>query len=91
MFIDLSSLNLTAYGDLSGFVFSLINFVISFSVLIVVISLIITGFKYILSMGDEEKTKEATRSLTFSLLGLIIVFLSPTIIEFIINEVLTIR
>ncbi len=91
MFIDLSTLNLTAYGDLSEFVFSLINFVISFSVLIVVVSLIITGFKYILSMGDDEKIKEATRSLTFSLLGLIIVFLSPSIIEFIINEVLTTR
>lgn len=91
MFINLSTLNATGYGDLSGFVISLINFAISFSVLIVVISLVITGFKYILSMGDEEKVKEATRSLAFSLLGLVIVFLSPTIIEFIINEVLTIK
>ena len=91
MFIDLSTLNLTAYGGLSEFVFSLINFAISISVLIVVISLIITGFKYILSMGDEEKVKEATRSLMFTLIGLVIVFLSPSIIRFIINEVLTIR
>lgn len=91
MFINLSTLNATGYGDLSGFVISLINFAISFSVLIVVISLVITGFKYILSMGDEEKVKEATRSLAFSLLGLVIVFLSPAIIEFIINEVLTIK
>ena len=91
MFIDLSTLSVTGYGDLSEFVISLINFAISFSVLIVVISLVITGFKYIFSMGDEEKVKEATRSLVFSLLGLVIVFLSPTIIEFIINEVLTIN
>lgn len=88
MFTDLSTLNATGYGDLSGFVISLINFAISLSVLIVVISLIVAGFKYILSMGDEEKVKEATRSLVYSLLGLVIVFLSPTIIEFIINEVL---
>lgn len=88
MFTDLSTLNATGYGDLSGFVISLINFAISLSVLIVVISLVVAGFKYILSMGDEEKVKEATRSLVYSLLGLVIVFLSPTIIEFIINEVL---
>jgi hypothetical protein len=42
-------------------------------------------------MGDEEKIKSATRSLTFSLVGLAIVFLSPKIIEFIINEVLTLN
>jgi type IV secretory pathway VirB2 component (pilin) len=63
----------------------------SLSVLIVVASLVITGFKYIFSMGDEEKVKSATRSLTFSIVGLVIVFLSPRIIEFIINEVLTLN
>lgn len=88
MFLDLDILNNTGHGDLIGFVFFIVSFAISFSVLIAVISLVITGFKYIFSMGDEEKIKEATKSLTFSLLGLIIVFLSPALIEFIINEIL---
>jgi type IV secretory pathway VirB2 component (pilin) len=70
------------------FAFFLVNLAISLSVLIVVVSLIVAGFKYILSMGDEEKVKGATRSLAFSLLGLVIVFLSPRIIEFIIDHVL---
>ena len=89
MFIDFNILNNTGYTDLPEFLFWIINFAISFSVLIVVISLVLTGFKYIFSMGDEEKIKEATRSLMFSILGLVIVFLSPMIIEFIINEILT--
>jgi hypothetical protein len=89
MFIDLSIFNYTGHENLREFAFFVINFAISLSVLVVVISLVITGFKYIFSMGDEEKVKEATRSLIFSLLGLLVVFLSPRIIEFIIEQVLT--
>ena len=88
MFIDLDVLNLTEHADLIEFVHFVLSFAITISALIAVISLVITGFKYIFSMGDDEKVKEATRSLAFSLVGLIIVFLSPTIIEFIINEIL---
>ncbi len=89
MFIDLQSLNFTSFGDLKEFVFFVVQLGMSLSVLLVVASLVITGFKYIFSMGDEEKVKSATKSLTFSLLGLVIIFLSPRLIEFIINEVLT--
>ena len=89
MLIDLQSLNFTSFGDLKEFVFFVVQLGMSLSVLLVVASLVITGFKYIFSMGDEEKVKSATKSLTFSLLGLVIIFLSPRLIEFIINEVLT--
>jgi uncharacterized membrane protein len=91
MFVDLDILNNTGYENLSEFVFFVINFAISFSVVIVVISIVISGFKFILSFGDEDKVKNATKSLAYSLLGLVLVFISPTIIEFIINEVLTIK
>jgi uncharacterized membrane protein len=89
MFIDFDIINNTGYENLSEFVFFVIDFAISFSVVIVVISLVISGFKFILSFGDDEKIKDATRSMAYSLLGLILVFISPTVIEFIINEVLT--
>jgi uncharacterized membrane protein len=88
MFIDLSIFNYTGHDTLLEFAYVVINLAISLSVLVVVVSLIISGFKYILSMGDEEKIKSATKSLTFSLLGLVIVFLSPRIIEFIIEQLL---
>ena len=88
MLIDFNILNNTVYENLSEFVLFLANFAISFSVVIVVISLVISGFKFILSFGDEDKIKSATRSMGYSLLGLVLVFLSPTIIQFIINEVL---
>ena len=91
MLTDLQSLNFTGFGDLKELAFFVVQLAMSLSVLVVVASLVITGFKYIFSMGDEEKIKSATRSLTFSLVGLAIVFLSPKIIEFIINEVLTLN
>jgi hypothetical protein len=91
MLIDLQSLNFTSFGDLKDFAFFVVQLAMSLSVLLVVASLVITGFKYIFSMGDEEKVKSATRSLTFSLVGLVIIFLSPRIIEFIIDEVLTLN
>ncbi|MFA5634119.1 MAG: hypothetical protein WCY00_02795 [Candidatus Dojkabacteria bacterium] len=88
MFIDIGILNNTSFSDLSEFVVSFLNLAISLSVVIVVASIIISGFKYILSMGNEDKVKEATRSMAYSLLGLILVFISPAIIEFIIQNIL---
>ncbi len=88
MFIDIGILNNTSFSDLSEFVVSFLNLAISLSIVIVVASIIISGFKYILSMGNEDKVKEATRSMAYSLLGLILVFISPAIIEFIIQNIL---
>lgn len=89
MFVDLTILNNTGFENLTEFLFFIVNFAISFSVLIVVISIVVSGFKFILSFGDEDKVKSATRSMAFSLLGLVLVFISPRIIEFVINEILT--
>lgn len=71
------------YDDLSVFVIDLINLAISFSVVIAIAALIIAGFKYILAMGDEEKVQDATRSLIFALVGLVIVFIAPLLVKYI--------
>jgi Na+-driven multidrug efflux pump len=89
MLFDVSIFNNTGFEGFSGFVLYLINLAISLSVIIVVGAIVISGFKFILSMGDEEKVKEATRSMAYSLLGLILVFISPVIIEFVIQNILT--
>ena len=91
MILDIGSLNSTAFQNLPDFVYFVINYAITFSVLIAVISLIIGGFKYILSAGDDKKRKEAINSLMYSLIGLVLVFVSPTVIEFVINTILNIK
>jgi type IV secretory pathway VirB2 component (pilin) len=81
--------NPTNYENLSEFVVNIVNVAIEFSVIIAVVALIIAGFKYILAMGDEAKIEDATKSLVFALVGLVIVFLAPLIVEYIVSTVLT--
>ena len=76
------------FKDLGEFIAHLLNLAISFSVVIVVFAVVIAGFKYMFSRGDDEKVKEATRGLLFAFIGLIIVFLSPTIVKFVIDKFL---
>lgn len=75
--------NPTDYSDLTSFVVAMINLAIQASVLLAVVALIIAGFKYILAMGDEEKTESATKSLIFALVGLAIVFVAPLLVQFV--------
>ena len=74
---------------LPEFVIQLINWAIGGSALLAVIMVIASGFQYIVSMGDEKKIANANRSLMFSLIGMILVFISPSIIQFILDNFLS--
>ena len=87
---DISGLNNTQYTDLIAFSQGLINFVISISALIAVIFLVYAGFQYITSQGEGEKAEEAQRTIIYTLIGLVIAFISPLIIRFVLNNVLEI-
>ena len=88
MIVDLSPLVGTSHENLQEFLFFLINYAITISAVITVISLIISGFKYMLSFGDDKKIKAATSSIVYSLIGLVLVFIAPTVIKFVINTLL---
>lgn len=88
MIVDLGPLNGTSFENLQDFLYFIINYAITISVIIAVVSIIFSGFKYMLSMGDEKKIKAATSSLTYSLIGLVLVFIAPTVIEFVIKTIL---
>jgi len=88
--LDLSIFDHTSFSDLEEFVFFIINFAVSFSVVLAVVALIVAGFRFILAIGDEDKIATATKSLLFALIGLVLVFIAPTIIEFVIHNVITI-
>jgi hypothetical protein len=75
--------NPTEYVTLQEFVLQIVNMAISFSIVVAIVSLIMAGFKYILAMGNEEKIEGATKSLVFALVGLVIVFLAPLLVEYI--------
>lgn len=91
MIFDLSTITGTAYTNLPEFVLSVINFAVGVSALVAVVSIILTGFRYMLSFGDSKKIEAANRSMIFSIVGLVLVFVAPTVIEFIINQILNIK
>jgi len=82
----LDSLNYTSFDNLTDFLSNIIQFAMTFSVIIAVIAVLVAGFKYITSAGDSEKVKSSTQSLIFALVGLVIVFLAPTLIKFILDK-----
>ena len=73
------------------FVMRIVDFVIIFAGALAVLFIMIGGLQYITSMGNEEKTTIAKRTLLYAIIGLLIVILSLTIINVIqsnINSVL---
>ena len=82
----LDSMNYTSFDTLTDFLSNVIQFAMTFSVIIAVIAVLVAGFKYITSAGDSEKVKSSTQSLIFALVGLVIVFLAPTLIKFILDK-----
>jgi hypothetical protein len=88
MMVDLSPLNGTSFENLQDFLYFIINYAITISVIVAVVSIIFSGFRYMLSMGDDKKIKAATSSLMYSLIGLVLVFIAPTVIEFVIKTIL---
>lgn len=84
----ISGITTVSSTNLPDFVIQLINWAISASALLAVIMIVAAGFQYILSMGDEKKIENANRSLIFALLGMVLVFISPSIIQFVLDNFL---
>ena len=81
-------LNVTQFDDLLAFVNFLLDFFMSFAVLIAVVFIVVTGFSYILSFGDENKIQKANKSLIFTLVGLAVCLIAPLVIRFILQDIL---
>jgi hypothetical protein len=80
--------NTANFTDFGAFVMYTINWAVNFSAFIAVVMIVFAGFKYIFSMGDTKKIEEANRALLFSLFGMILVFIAPTVIQFVIDNFL---
>ncbi len=88
MFVDISVFNQTNYSDIITFAVDIINWLIGLSAVVAVIMVIAAGFKLIFSMGDEKRIQEASRALLFALVGLVLVFIAPTVINFVLDNLL---
>ncbi|MDD3861581.1 MAG: PKD domain-containing protein [Candidatus Gracilibacteria bacterium] len=64
---------LTASGDLKEFVLRVVNFALGFLGLIAVLMIIYAGVVYVTSAGQDEKTGNAKKTITYATIGLLIV------------------
>lgn len=51
---------------------ALLNIVVTIAVPIVVLFIILAGFKYVTARGNEQQTAEARRALTYSIIGAVV-------------------
>jgi len=88
MFVDISNIQGVNDIELAQFVIDLINWLIGLAAVLSVVMIISSGFQYIFSFGAPKKIGKATSSLIFALVGLVLVFLAPTVIQFVLNNFL---
>ena len=82
------NVDLTTPEGIRDLVTNILNFFIYFSVIVAVALIIYSGFLYITSSGEPERLQKATKALTASIVGMVIVLLARLIVFFLLNEFL---
>lgn len=86
---SIDQFNFTKYSSLVDFLNDIIgNYMVGIIGIIAIVFLIKAGFEYITSGGDEKKTENAKNSIIYIVVGLIICFVSPLVIRFLLQRIL---
>jgi len=88
MLVALSNIEGVSNITLLELVVNILNWVIAFSAVLSVVMIISAGFQYITSIGDEEKIGKATSTLIFAILGMVLVFIAPLVIQYVVDNFL---
>ncbi len=64
-----------------------VNFLLTLAAVIAAIFIVIGGFRYIFSQGDEENTNRAKLTVFYALMGLIVIAISGVLVNFIIANI----
>ena len=62
-----------------------INFFVLFSALVAVIFMIVAGYTYITAAGGADKIEKAGKTITASVVGMIIVFVARVLVELVLD------
>jgi Type IV secretion system pilin len=74
----------TSIGDLITKIINILSMLVG---AIAVIMLIVAGFRYVTSAGSDQGTAAAKKTITYAIVGLIVVTLAQVIVHFVINAV----
>jgi len=74
--------------SLDELIVNVLNIAIGAAAVICVVMLIVAGYSYITASGDETKIEKATKTLTNSIIGLVICFVAVLLVNFVLKNVL---
>src|SRR3989344_5944574 len=79
----------TGTGKANDLIAKIINIFSVIVGIVAVIMIIVAGFRYITSAGNQERVKAAKTTLIYALIGLVIVALAQVIVRFVLRETTT--
>ena len=79
---------LSTPGTLEDLIVKVLNWLIGGSAVVCVVMLIVAGFTYMTSGGNEDKTQKATKTLTNAIIGLVICFIDVMLVNFVLKNFL---
>ena len=79
---------LSTPGTLEDLIVKVLNWLIGGSAVVCVVMLIVAGFTYMTSGGNEDKTQKATKTLTNAIIGLVICFVAVMLVNFVLKNFL---
>ena len=87
-----SSIFTSKYYDVDTFangkLADIINWATGFAALVAVVFLIIAGYTYITSAGDADKVEKAGKTITASIVGLVIVLIARILVELVLEKIM---
>ena len=85
--LDKNKVNLPQPGDTSTHEFTkVLNIVLVVMGAVAFLMLVIAGFRYTISQGDATKVADSKRMIIYTFVGLIVIALSATIVNFVLDK-----
>lgn len=75
---------------IESIVVTVLNWLLGLGALSAVVVLIVAGIMYITAAGDEAKIGKATKTLTFAIIGLVVVFIAVVLVNFVLKNFLNV-
>lgn len=84
-FIDTSSLPQTTAGK--GNLTTVFNIILGIMGAVAFFMIILAAFRYVVSQGNADKVAGAKRTIIYSIIGLVIIALAATIVNFVVDQI----
>lgn len=75
-------------GSVGGLIANILNWLIGAAGVVCVVMIIVAGYSYMTAGGDESKVKDASKTLTNAIIGLVICFIAVILVNFVLDEFL---